>query len=69
MILQFWQHHRPFPTWWPVALAFPVSWALLMPDAIIRGDSLHYWLFAGAATATAFSVQWLALVIAREAME
>jgi hypothetical protein len=69
MILQFWQHHKPFASWWPVALAFPVTWGLLLPEIWARGDSVRYWLFQGAVIALAFSVHWLALLIAREAME
>jgi len=69
MIIQFWHHHKPFTSWWPIALAFPVTWGLLLPEALIRGDSVRYWMLVGAAIAVAFSVHWLALLIAREATE
>ena len=44
MILQFWQHHKPFASWWPVALAFPVVWGLLLPELLVRGGSVRYWI-------------------------
>ena len=34
MVLQFWQHHKPFASWWPVVLAFPVTWGLLLPEVL-----------------------------------
>ncbi len=61
MIIQFWQHHKPFPSWWPVALAFPVAWGLILPEKLIRGGPASYWLMLGAAIAVAFSVHWLVL--------
>ena len=69
VILQFWQYHKPFESWWPVALAFPVVWGLLLPELLVRGGSVRYWTILGAAIALAFSVHWLALVVAREALE
>ena len=69
MIIQFWQHHKPFASWWPVALAFPAAWGLLLPETLVRGGPVMYWIILGAAIALAFSVHWLALVVAREAME
>jgi hypothetical protein len=69
MILQFWQYHKPFGSWWPVALALPVAWGLLLPEVLVRGGSVLYWAALGAAIAVAFCVHWLALVVAREALE
>ena len=69
MALQFRQHLRPFASWWPVALAFPVIWILLLPEAWVRGDSVRYWLLVGSGIAVAFAVHWVSLLIARDAME
>ncbi len=69
LILQFWQHHKPFPSRWPYALAFPVAWGLLLPEALVRGDSVRHLLSMGATIALAFCVHWLLLITAREAME
>jgi hypothetical protein len=69
MIFQFWQHHKPFASWWPVALACPLTWGLLLPEALIRGGSLQFWMLLGVVIALAFTVHWLAFWIAREAME
>jgi len=69
MILQFGQHHKPFASWWPFVLALPVTWALLLPEVLVHGDSVRYWMLVGVAIALAFCVHWLALVITREAME
>ena len=69
MVLQFWQHHKPFASWWPFVLALPLTWVLLLPEVWVRGDSVRYWMLVGTAVALTFCVHWLALVIAREAME
>ncbi|MGP0062316.1 MAG: hypothetical protein ACLQGP_01775 [Isosphaeraceae bacterium] len=69
MILQFWQHQKPFASWWPFVLACPVVWGLLLPEAWVRGDSVKYWMLVGVAIAVAFSMHWQALMVAREAME
>jgi hypothetical protein len=69
MIFQFCLHHKPFPSWWPCAMAFPVAWGLLLPEALVRGDSVRYLLMVGATIALAFCVHWLSLMTAREAME
>ncbi len=69
LILQFWQHQKPFANWWPVALAFPVFWALLLPEVLVRESSLFAWFLLGVAIPVAFSVHWLSFVAARDAME
>ena len=32
LILQLWQRHQHFASGWPVVLAFPIAWALLLPE-------------------------------------
>jgi hypothetical protein len=46
-----------------------VAWGLLLPEILVRGGPTSYWLMLGAAISVAFSVHWLTLVIAREALE
>jgi hypothetical protein len=69
LILQLWQRHQPFANWWPVVLAIPTAWALLLPQTLARGGSVRFWLILGTGIAVAFSVHWLALVGAREAID
>jgi hypothetical protein len=68
-ILQVWQHHRPFATGWPIVLAFPVTWALLLPETLVRGGPVLAWILMGGGIAVAFSIHWLALVTVREVMD
>ncbi len=37
VILQAWQYHRPFPSRWPVVLAFPIAWVLSCPRPCCAG--------------------------------
>jgi hypothetical protein len=69
LILEFWQHQKPFGDWWPVAMAFPVFWVLLLPEVLVRQSSLFTWILLGTTIPLAFSVHWLAFVTAREAVE
>jgi hypothetical protein len=69
LILQLWQRHRPFANGWPVVLAIPIAWALILPETWARGGSVRFWLVFATMLAVAFSVHWLALVGAREAMD
>jgi hypothetical protein len=46
-----------------------VVWGLLLPELLVRGGSVRYWTILGAAIALAFCAHWLALVVAREALE
>jgi hypothetical protein len=69
LILQFWQHLRPFSSWWPIILVLPIVWALVLPEVLVRGGSLLSWLIFGTALAGAFAVHWVALVAAREAID
>jgi hypothetical protein len=69
MTIQFWQHQRPFANWWPVVLAFPVSWGLLAPELLLRQSPLFVWIICTTAVPLIFSVHWLAFVTSREAME
>jgi hypothetical protein len=68
-ILQAWQYQRPFRSRWPVFLAFPIAWGLLVPEAWMRGGSLLSGALVGTAIALAFSIQWATLVYLREAMD
>jgi hypothetical protein len=68
-VLQVWQYHRPFPSRWPVFLAFPIAWGLFVPEALLRGGSLLTGALIGSAIAVAFSFQWATLVWLREAMD
>jgi hypothetical protein len=56
---------RPFPRWLPLALSFPVAWALVLPSALEHGGSWLGWLVFGAMAAGAFCVHWCALDWAR----
>ncbi len=69
MILQFWQHQKPFGNWWPVVLAFPVFWVILLPEFLLRQSPLVVWIIFGTAIPFVFSVHWWVLVSAREAAE
>lgn len=68
-ILQVWQYHRPFPSGWPIVLAFPIAWALLVPESLLRGGSLLSGAVVGSAIALDFGIHWAALVYLREAMD
>jgi hypothetical protein len=68
-ILQVWQYRRPFPSRWPVLLAFPILWGLLVPEALLRGGSLLSGFVVGSAIATTFGIQWATLVYLREALD
>jgi hypothetical protein len=68
-ILQAWQHHRPVPSTWPFFLAFPVAWALLVPECLYRGGSFVTGAVVASLIAFAFGLQWAALVYLREAMD
>jgi hypothetical protein len=67
--LQIWECHRPFDSRWPVALAFPVAWALLLPEVLVRGGSVLMWILVGIGVGIAFSVHWVGVLVAREAVD
>ena len=69
IILQAWQHHRPFPSAWPVVLAFPIAVGLLMPETLLRGGTALTGAVVGGAIAVAFGVHWLALIFLREELD
>jgi hypothetical protein len=69
IILQAWQHHRPFPSAWPVVLAFPIAVGLLMPETLLRGGTALTGVVVGVAIAAAFGVHWVALVLLREELD
>jgi hypothetical protein len=69
LIVQVWQYHRPFADRWPIALAFPTAWALFLPEALAGSGSVLFWIIVGAAVALVFSVHWLVLLAAQEAMD
>ncbi len=69
IILQAWQHRRPFSSRWPVVLAFPIVMALIVPEALLRGFTFFTGVVGGAAIAVAFGVHWVALVLLREELD
>jgi hypothetical protein len=69
IILQAWWHHRPFELRRPILLAFPIAWALIMPESLWRGGSLVSGALIGSAVALAFAVHWEMLVFLNESMD
>ncbi len=69
LILQAWQHRRPFESRWPAILAFPIAWALIVPETLLRGGPLVSGAVVASAVALAFAVQWGSLVLLRETMD
>jgi hypothetical protein len=69
IILQAWQYHRPFPSGWPVVLAFPIAVGLLLPETLLRGGMALTGAIVGVAIAAAFGVHWVVLVILREELD
>ncbi|HZW31847.1 MAG TPA: hypothetical protein VFF52_14135, partial [Isosphaeraceae bacterium] len=70
LIIQLWQHHRKFDDRWPMVLAFPTAWALFLPEALVGGSSLVFWLLVeGTAVALVFCIHWRVLSAVREAMD
>jgi hypothetical protein len=68
-ILQTWQYQRPFPSRWPVLLAFPIVFALILPEPLVKGGSLLPGAAIGFVIALAFGVHWGMLVLLRETMD
>lgn len=68
-ILQTWDYIRPFPSRLPTFLAFPIVWALLVPEVLLAGGSVICGAVVGAAMATAFAVHWGMLTLLREVRE
>lgn len=69
IILQAWQYHRPFPSRWPVVLAFPIAVGLIMSETLLRGGTALTGAVVGVAIAAAFGVYWVALVLLREELD
>lgn len=69
LILQAWQHRRPFASRWPALLAFPIAWALIVPETVWRGGTLLSGAVIATAVALVFAVQWGSLVLLRETMD
>jgi hypothetical protein len=59
---QVWQSRSKLSSWWPLVLAFPVSFILLMPDALAHGGPLSAWVALAMALALAFCGHWLAVL-------
>ena len=55
MILQFWQHHRPFASWWPVVAGLPGCLGLALTRDAGPRDSVLVLDAGGVAIAVAFS--------------
>lgn len=68
-ILQVWQHQRPFPARWPLLLALPIAWGLIIPEALWRGGTVVSGSIVGAALALAFIIQWGIIVLLDELMD
>jgi hypothetical protein len=68
IILQAWQHHRPFRSRWAIVLAFPIICILIVPEALMRGGTLLSGTVVASAIAVAFSLHWAIVVIMSEAM-
>jgi hypothetical protein len=68
-ILQAWHYQRPFPWRRPMWLAFPIVFALLLPESLLKGG----WVLPAAAIsfviALAFGVHWGMLILLRETMD
>jgi hypothetical protein len=60
---------RPFPRWLPLALSFPVAWALVLPSMLEHGGWWVAWLAFGSILAGAFCLHWAAFQWAREAWD
>ncbi len=56
---------REFPPWLPMALAFPVTWLLIVPSALEHGGSLLSWMVFGVLIAGLFCIHWFMLCAAR----
>src|SRR5262249_48038010 len=69
VILQASQHRRPFASRWPALLAFPIAWALIVPETVLRGGSAASGAVVASAVALVFAVQWGSVVILRETMD
>jgi hypothetical protein len=69
LILQAWQHRRPFASRWPAVLAFPIAWGLIVPETVLRGGTLLSGAVVATAVALVFAVQWGSLVLLRETMD
>jgi hypothetical protein len=68
-ILQAWHYQRPYPWRRPMWLAFPIVFALLLPESLVKGS----WVLPAAAIsfviALAFGVHWGMLILLRETMD
>ena len=69
LILQAWQHRRPFASRWPAVLAFPIAWGLIAPETALRGGTLLSGAVVATTVALVFAVQWGSLVLLRETMD
>jgi len=66
---QLWQSCKGLSSWWPLALAFPVTAIVLVPDALAHGGPLSAWAELALAIALAFCAHWLAVLAIRELMD
>jgi hypothetical protein len=68
-ILQAWHYQRPYPWRRPMWFAFPVVFALLLPESLLKGG----WVLPATAIsfviALAFGVHWGMLILLRETMD
>ncbi|MFO0888078.1 MAG: hypothetical protein U0790_02910 [Isosphaeraceae bacterium] len=59
------ERFRLYPPWLPLALSFPVAWALILPSALVQGGPWLSWLAFGCIVASVFCVYWTVLNWAR----
>jgi hypothetical protein len=69
IILQLWQRHHQFASWWPMILAFPVCWVLLLPEPLVHGGSIRCWMIVATGLAATFCIHWLVVLAAWEALD
>ncbi|APW61137.1 hypothetical protein [Paludisphaera borealis] len=66
--LQLFQRYWRFPSWLPLALAWPTAWMLVAPSALEHGDWAS-WLILGTLGAGVFCSHWLCILLAQEAWD
>jgi uncharacterized membrane protein YjgN (DUF898 family) len=69
VILQGWQYQRPFASRRPIQLAFPIAFALILPDSLVNGGSVLIVAAVSVAVTLAFAVHWGMLQLLRESMD
>ena len=68
LILQAWQFQWPFPSRWPIFLAFPIAIGLIVPESLLRGGSFISGVVVGSTVALAFAIHWKTLTFMEDAL-